>query len=63
MNRIKSAALTVVGMCFALVVFGFFATVGLALLGGLMVIGVVTALAVRISAVFASKESETPVAA
>lgn len=43
MNRIKSAALTTAGIITALAFLGFFASVGLVLLGGLLAIGAAVA--------------------
>ncbi|WP_299140324.1 hypothetical protein [uncultured Tateyamaria sp.] len=43
MNRIKSAALTIAGTITALVFLGFFASVGLVLMGGLLALGAAAA--------------------
>ncbi len=59
MNRIKTTALTVVAMIVALAAIGFFASIGLALVGAFLTIGAVVALAAWVSSLFASKSSAT----
>ncbi len=58
MNRIKSTALTILGIIAALTAFGFFASVGLAVIGALVVLGVVATVAAGIASLFAKREDE-----
>ncbi len=56
MNRIKSALAAILGTIIALAAFGLFASVGLALIGGLFTIGAVAALIIGVQSLFARKD-------
>lgn len=63
MDRIKSFAITTLGVVIALAGLGLFASVGLAVVGTLVILGAVTAFTASIAAVFAKRATETPEAA
>lgn len=52
MNRIKSIALTVLGVAIALAGLGFFASIGLAIIGALFVVGACGLLAAGFASLF-----------
>jgi hypothetical protein len=55
MTRIKSAALTALGVVVALASLGFFATIGAMLIGVFTTLGLIGALAAGVSKLFGSK--------
>lgn len=62
MNKMKSAALTAFGTIIAVAALGFFASIGLAMIGGLFTIGALVALAGWISTFFAPRDVTTTAA-
>lgn len=63
MNRAKSIALTAFSVLVALAGLGVFASVGLAVVGLLVFLGVATALAAGIATLFGRRDAVTPEAA
>lgn len=59
MDRIKSIALTTVGITVALAVLGFLASVGLAALGALVILGSAAAVTAGVASVFSKRDAET----
>ena len=59
MDRIKSIALTTLGIIVALASLGLLASVGLAVIGALFILGVCGALVAGIASIFAERDNET----
>jgi hypothetical protein len=62
MERIKSTVLTFAGFIFALAVMGFFASVGLVVIGALCVVGTLAALIAAITALMTKRDPVTGLA-
>ena len=60
MNRVKSALSAALGLVVAIAAFGFFASVGLALIGVMATVGAIGAIAIGISAFLGPKADPTP---
>ena len=63
MDRIKSIALTTFGIIVALAGLGLFASIGLAMMGALVVLGTVAAITVALGSLFSKAEPQTAEAA
>jgi len=58
MDRIKSIALTALGIVIALAGFGLFASIGLAVIGALFVLGACGAIAAYVATFFSNRSVE-----
>ena len=57
MNQIKSILYALMSLTVAIVAFGFFASIGLAVVGILVTLGVVAAIAISVHSFLATKEN------